>query len=60
LNWDIPTPKLLADAGRAAADLPVALDAEAGVHSLDTLWQLLVRAAVLWYVLLALWTVVGR
>ncbi|GGL96462.1 regulatory signaling modulator protein AmpE [Pseudomonas asuensis] len=60
LNWDIATSKLLADAGRAAADLPVGLSAEAGVQGLDTLWQLLVRAAVLWYVLLALWTLVGR
>jgi AmpE protein len=60
LNWDISTSKLLADAGRAAADLTTQVDADAGVRSLDTLWQLLVRSAVLWYVLLAIWTLLGR
>ena len=29
---------------------------EVGVSSLDGLWQLLVRAAVLWYALFAVWT----
>lgn len=43
-------------AGRAAGELPDDTAGEAGVASLDALWHLLVRAAVLWYAGFALWT----
>jgi len=56
LNWQISAAQLVASAGRAATDMPeIALD-EDGLHSLDALWQLLVRAALLWYAGFALWT----
>ncbi len=54
LSWDVAAPKLVLDAGQAAGDLPAPELGEAGVASLDTLWQLLVRSAVLWYAGLAL------
>jgi len=56
LNWDIATDRLVATAGRAAAELPEPTLGEIGVASLDDLWQLLVRSAVLWYAGLAVWT----
>ncbi|CAD5107961.1 regulatory signaling modulator protein AmpE [Zestomonas carbonaria] len=56
LNWDISAARLVEKAGRASDDLPEPEPGEAGVASLDALWQLLVRAAVLWYAAFALWT----
>lgn len=56
LNWYIPAPRLIATAAHVAADLPAA---EQGVLGLDTLWELLLRSAVLWYACFALWTVLG-
>ncbi len=56
LNWDIAAAQLVVQAGRAAAEVPEPVLGEAGVASLDGLWQLLVRAAVLWYAGLAVWT----
>lgn len=55
LSWDIPAAQLLASAGRAAGELPEPQPGEPGVSSLDELWQLLVRAAVLWYAAFAVW-----
>ncbi|MBM7061521.1 regulatory signaling modulator protein AmpE [Pseudomonas sp. UL073] len=55
LNWDIPAAQLVDKAGHAADDLAEPAPGEAGVASLDTLWQLLLRAAVLWYAAFALW-----
>jgi len=56
LSWDISAAQLVIKAGRAADDTPQPCLGEAGVSTLDGLWQLLVRAAVLWYALLAVWT----
>ena len=45
----------LFSAGVAAAELGEAQPGEPGVASLDELWQLLIRAAVLWYAAFAVW-----
>jgi len=57
LNWGIGARELLASASRAAADVPLLASAQTGVASLDSLWQLLVRAAIAWYVIFAVWTI---
>ncbi|HBP6097423.1 TPA: DUF1631 family protein [Pseudomonas aeruginosa] len=49
LAWDISAAALLGKAGRVASDVEAVELGAAGVASLDALWQLLVRAAVLWY-----------
>lgn len=55
LNGQIGAAQVVASAGRAAADTPPIALEEAGLHTLDALWQLLVRAALLWYAGFALW-----
>ncbi|MBD9485410.1 regulatory signaling modulator protein AmpE [Pseudomonas sp. PDM14] len=55
LSWDISAAQLLFHAGRAASELPEPQAGEQGVSSLDELWQLLVRSAVLWYAAFAVW-----
>jgi AmpE protein len=55
LSWDISAAQLVVNVGRAAGETPEPEIGEAGVSSLDALWQLLVRAAVLWYAVFALW-----
>lgn len=55
LAWDISAAQLIANAGRAAGELPEPQPGEAGVDTLDELWQLLIRAAVLWYAAFAVW-----
>jgi len=57
LHWHIGAKKLIADVGRVAGELPDSAAGEAGVASLDNLWDLLLRSAVLWYAVIALWTV---
>ncbi|WAH59674.1 regulatory signaling modulator protein AmpE [Pseudomonas silvicola] len=57
LHWGIGAKKLIADVGRVAGELPATAAGEAGVASLDSLWELLLRSAVLWYAVIALWTV---
>ncbi|KAF1068661.1 MAG: hypothetical protein GAK45_01301 [Pseudomonas citronellolis] len=54
LAWDIPAARLLAEAGAVAEDVNDKHLGAPGVVSLDALWQLLVRSAVLWYALFAL------
>lgn len=56
LNWEMPAERFVVIAGRAAGELPESSAGEEGVASLDALWHLLVRAAVLWYAGFALWT----
>lgn len=56
LSWEIPARRYIELAGRAAAELPEPATGDAGVATLDALWQLLVRAAVLWYAGFAVWT----
>lgn len=55
LSWELTAQQLLVNAGRAASELPEPQAGEPGVSSLDELWQLLVRAAVLWYAAFAVW-----
>lgn len=60
LNWNIGAARLVELAGNAAAEIPAQLGAgPQGLCGLDSLWELLLRSAVLWYAGLALWTVLG-
>ena len=60
LNWHIGAPRLVEQAGTAAAEIPADVEAgPQGLTGLDSLWELLLRAAVLWYAGFALWTVLG-
>lgn len=56
LSWDISAAQLAIMTARAAGETPEPVIGEAGVSSLDGLWQLLVRAAVFWYAVFAVWT----
>ena len=56
LNAEIPAERLLFDSGLAGADIAAGQTGESGVASLDAIWQLLIRSAVLWYGALALGT----
>jgi len=56
LSWDISAEQLINKAGCAAAEIPAPQVGPEGVASLDTLWALLLRAAVLWYACFAVWT----
>ena len=55
LSWDISAAQLVINTARAAGETPEPVIGEAGVSSLDELWQLLVRAAVFWYAVFAMW-----
>ncbi|MCU1741522.1 MULTISPECIES: regulatory signaling modulator protein AmpE [unclassified Pseudomonas] len=57
LNWDITARQLVEKVGRVAGEIPAPVVGADGVTSLDSLWELLLRAAVLWYAGFALWTV---
>ncbi|MBM3113485.1 MAG: regulatory signaling modulator protein AmpE [Pseudomonas sp.] len=60
LNWHISAAKLIASVGKVAGDMPADVPAgPAGLVGLDSLWELLLRSAVLWYACFALWTVLG-
>lgn len=60
LNWNISAPRLVEQAGTAAADIPADVTAgPEGLVGLDSVWELLLRSAVLWYAGFALWTVLG-
>ena len=56
LNWQISAAQLVDHAGRAAANTPASAPGDVGLHSLDSLWQMLVRSALLWYAGFAVWT----
>lgn len=56
LNWDISAEQLVNKAGCAAAEIAAPQARPEGVVSLDTLWALLLRAALLWYAGFAVWT----
>lgn len=56
LNWDISAEQLINKAGCAAAEIAAPQTGPEGVESLDTLWALLLRAALLWYAGFAVWT----
>ncbi len=56
LSWEISAATLIDRVGRVAADTGPPMAGPEGVASLDHLWELLLRAAVLWYAAFALWT----
>lgn len=58
LHWHQPAERLVGMALRAAGDCLGGPRGEAGAACLDEIWQLLVRAALLWYVVFALWILV--
>ncbi|WXL25066.1 regulatory signaling modulator protein AmpE [Ectopseudomonas mendocina] len=55
LSWDISAAQLAVMTARAAGEIPSPALGEEGVATLDTLWQLLVRAAMFWYAIVAVW-----
>ncbi|MCV4281530.1 regulatory signaling modulator protein AmpE [Pseudomonas capsici] len=56
LNWNISAAQLIARIGRVASEVPAPVMGADGVTSLDMLWELLIRAAIVWYAGFALWT----
>jgi AmpE protein len=56
LSWDISAIQLAVAAARSAADTAEPQLGEAGVSSLDSLWQLQIRSAIFWYAVIAFWT----
>ncbi|MCY0110021.1 regulatory signaling modulator protein AmpE [Pseudomonas monsensis] len=57
LNWNISAAQLIDKVGLAAGEIPPPVAGPEGINTLDCLWELLLRAAVLWYAGFALWTV---
>lgn len=57
LNWNISAAQLVEKVGLVAGEIPAPTVGSDGITSLDRLWELLLRAAVLWYACFALWTV---
>ncbi|VVP76950.1 hypothetical protein PS925_00105 [Pseudomonas fluorescens] len=57
LNWNISAAHLINRVGLAAGEIPPPVVGPDGINTLDCLWELLLRAAVLWYAGFALWTV---
>ncbi|RON65070.1 regulatory signaling modulator protein AmpE [Pseudomonas fluorescens] len=57
LNWNISATQLINKVGLAAGEIPPPVVGPEGINTLDCLWELLLRAAVLWYAGFALWTV---
>ncbi|MEE4706533.1 regulatory signaling modulator protein AmpE [Pseudomonas alliivorans] len=56
LNWNIGAAQLITRIGCAASEVPSPVLGAEGVSSLDMLWELLIRAAIVWYAGFALWT----
>jgi AmpE protein len=57
LDWHVSAGHLVAQVGRVADDIAEDEDRQQGLARLDSLWELLLRCAVLWYACFALWTV---
>lgn len=57
LNWNISAAQLINKVGLAAGEVPPPVVGPDGINTLDCLWELLLRAAVLWYAGFALWMV---
>ncbi|WP_347904028.1 regulatory signaling modulator protein AmpE [Pseudomonas purpurea] len=57
LNWNISAAQLIEKVGLVAGEIPPPVTGPEGLMSLDRIWELLLRAAVLWYAGFALWTV---
>lgn len=56
LNWNISAASLITKVGCVAGEVPAPTMGVEGVSSLDVLWELLIRAAIVWYAGFALWT----
>ena len=56
LNWNISASRLISKVGCVAGEVPAPVVGVEGVNSLDVLWELLIRSAVVWYVGFALIT----
>ncbi|WP_268798065.1 regulatory signaling modulator protein AmpE [Pseudomonas huanghezhanensis] len=56
LNWNISAARLITNVGCVAGEVPAPAMGVEGVSSLDVLWELLIRAAIVWYASFALWT----
>jgi AmpE protein len=59
LNWNISAAQLIDKVGLVAGEIPPPVVGPEGINTLDRLWELLLRAAVLWYAGFALWTVLA-
>ncbi|TFF42254.1 regulatory signaling modulator protein AmpE [Pseudomonas sp. RIT623] len=57
LDWHVSAGHLVAKVGRVADDIAEEEDRQRSLERLDSLWELLLRCAVLWYACFALWTV---
>ncbi|VVO77208.1 hypothetical protein PS732_01639 [Pseudomonas fluorescens] len=57
LNWNISAAQLINKVGLSAGEIPPPVVGPEGINTLDCLWELLLRAAVLWYAGFALWIV---
>ncbi|WP_397451385.1 regulatory signaling modulator protein AmpE [Pseudomonas sp. NA-150] len=56
LNWNISAAELVKRAGQIASETPAPVVGADGVASLDAIWELLLRSALVWYAGFALWT----
>ena len=56
LNWNISASRLISKVGCVAGEVPAPVVGVVGVNSLDVLWELLIRSAIVWYVGFALIT----
>jgi len=56
LNWNISAAQLVTKIGRVAGEISAPVVGADGVASLDALWELLLRSAIVWYAGFALWT----
>ncbi|MBD8119942.1 regulatory signaling modulator protein AmpE [Pseudomonas lutea] len=56
LNWNISASRLISRVGCVAGEVPAPVVGLEGVNSLDVLWELLIRSAIVWYVGFALIT----
>ncbi|MFS2197348.1 regulatory signaling modulator protein AmpE [Pseudomonas sp. Pseusp3] len=59
LNWNISAAQLIEKIGLVAGEIPAPVAGAEGINNLDRIWELLLRAAVLWYAGFALWTVLS-
>ncbi len=59
LSWEISAAALIDRVGRVAGDVPAPVVGQVGVETLDSLWQMVVRAGVLWYAVLAVCSVLA-
>jgi len=56
LNWNISASRLISRVGCVAGEVPAPVVGVEGVNSLDVLWGLVIRSAIVWYVGFALIT----